>query len=164
MSLFSALFFCIFVSLHQYIWALIMCVGFIFDALDGYVARHSKRVTLFGGILDSSTDRMADFFMLSSFAYAGLISWNLIAPLILITFLISYIRSRSETAFPGKHFAEGLMQRTERIVLLLVGFILFLLFPNLTLFSHSLLGIVLLILLVLNSITVVQRLLLLPRS
>lgn len=158
LSLLASIGFCILVAMHLYFWALVVSIGFLFDALDGYVARKNGKVTKFGAVLDSTTDRAADFFILSGFAYGSLVGWNIVAPLILTTFLISYLRSRSETVFPHTQFGRGLMQRSERIVFLILSVLATILF------SVGILRPLFLLLFLANCITIVQRLLLLPRN
>jgi CDP-diacylglycerol--glycerol-3-phosphate 3-phosphatidyltransferase len=74
-----------------------------FDMLDGRVARLRGRETRFGAFLDSTMDRYSDMLL-----YLGL--------------MISYARARAESLIP--RCRVGLMERPERVVLLILGAVL----------------------------------------
>lgn len=157
--LFALLFFAGIVK-HVYILSIISLFGFLFDALDGYVARSQNKVTQFGGFFDSVVDRIADFFFITSFGFGHLVDWGLVVFVLFTSFLISYMRSRGDLAFNLGHApAEGLMQRTERILAIYLAFLLFLFVPNVTLGSFSLLAAMFALLAILNTYTIFQRLL-----
>ncbi|MEW6054590.1 MAG: CDP-alcohol phosphatidyltransferase family protein [Nitrospirota bacterium] len=99
---------------------LILCGGF-FDMLDGIAARTRGTETKFGAFLDSVFDRYSDAFLFLSFA------WYLAANdshtgsflslgTLVGAFLISYARARAEGL--GESCNTGIMERTERIILL----------------------------------------------
>ncbi|MBI5122507.1 CDP-alcohol phosphatidyltransferase family protein [Candidatus Roizmanbacteria bacterium] len=152
----SLLFF-VFVVLHWYVFALVAFCFNILDFLDGMVARKYHKVTKFGGFLDSVVDRLADFLMIVAFSFAGLVRWEITAPVVLFVFLISYIRSRGELANPAVSFAVGLMERTERLILIIGALILYLFFPKFIWLNFNIVELVFLILLVLSVYTVLQR-------
>lgn len=155
--IFPLLFF-LFVINHLYIWALVIYIFNWVDLLDGMVARLSKRVTKFGGFLDSTIDRFADFAVLSSFGFAFIVPWYIIAPLLMFSFAISYMRTRIEYMADGKVSASvGIIERTERLVVVFIGLLLYVIFPNVWLWHLNIMGITLLILLVLSVVTVYQR-------
>jgi len=100
---------------------LILLAGF-FDMLDGIVARVNGKATKFGAFLDSVLDRYSDAFLFLSFSwYLAAIGNHLGAFLSLGTlvgaFLISYARARAEGL--GQDCKTGLMERPERIILLI---------------------------------------------
>jgi phosphatidylglycerophosphate synthase len=104
--------------------ALIVGVGGVFDLVDGVVARRQGRVTAFGGFLDSSLDRVVDMALLlglimhyASRGAAGL-AW-LAALALVATVLVSYTKARAESVVPD--FNGGLLERAERIVILVLG-------------------------------------------
>jgi phosphatidylglycerophosphate synthase len=88
------LLFFVFVLTHHYIFALIVYFGNGFDMLDGMVARKFKKVTAFGGLFDSTMDRVSDFLLITAFAFGSIVRWEIIAPFLLFAFLTGYIRSR----------------------------------------------------------------------
>ncbi len=101
-----------------------------FDALDGAVARVSRRVTRFGAYLDSVVDRYADILlMFALLAYliiyvepsertAWFIIWCFATAGTVVT---SYARARAENVIPG--CAIGFLERPERTVGIIVGLV-----------------------------------------
>jgi len=154
----SLLFF-VFVINHWYGWAIVAFVGSGFDLIDGMVARKYNKVTTFGAFLDSTLDRVSDFFIISSFAFAGIVRWEIVAPLLLFSFLISYARSRSETLAKDKTltFAVGIIERTERLMLLLLALLLYLCLPHYMILNLNIAEIIFVGLACLSFYTVVQR-------
>jgi len=154
---FPVLFFILVMKGH-YAWAL---AGFIFigvDLLDGLVARAANKVTAFGGFLDSTIDRFADFTVISVFGFAGIARWSIVVPLLLLSFLISYIRSRTELAAKNKLVAAvGLIERTERMMIVFIGLLLFMFFKSFHLWGFNIAELSLLLLSILSAYTVAQR-------
>lgn len=142
---------------HLYILALIAFVGNIFDLLDGMVARKYKKVSAFGGFLDSTLDRVGDFLIITPFAFAGIIGWELAAPLLLFAFLTSYIRSRGELANPSVSFAVGIIERTERLLIVFIALVLYILLPTFQLAGFNAIEISFGFLTILSLYTVLQR-------
>lgn len=143
-------------------WHVLALIAFVFnglDMLDGMVARAQGKVTAFGGFLDSTIDRFADFTVITAFGFAGLVPWEVIMPLVMLTYLISYIRSRTELASKDKNLVAsvGLVERTERLIMVFVGLAVYAIFPDTTLFEQNLATIAFIILGVLSAITVGQR-------
>ncbi len=104
--------------------AVIVLLGGVFDLVDGVVARRQGRVSTFGGFLDSSLDRIVDMALLLGLVlhYAGRGAASLagLAALALVaTVLVSYTKARAESVLPD--FEGGLLERAERIVILVVG-------------------------------------------
>jgi CDP-diacylglycerol--glycerol-3-phosphate 3-phosphatidyltransferase len=96
----------------------------IFDMLDGRVARLRGRETRFGAYLDSTMDRYSDMLL-----YLGLmilyarLDETLLMVLVWVaafgSFMTSYARARAESLIP--RCRVGLMERPERVVLLILG-------------------------------------------
>jgi CDP-diacylglycerol--glycerol-3-phosphate 3-phosphatidyltransferase len=96
----------------------------VFDVLDGLVARKSGRASTFGAFYDSTLDRIADGAILGGLA----VFWATDGPrhsvamvvvclgAIVGSYLTSYTRARAEGL--GLDAKVGLLQRTERVVLL----------------------------------------------
>ena len=94
------------------------------DALDGYVARISGKVSRFGAFLDSTLDRITDsllFLSLIFFFGEDPFSFFFLSLSIVSAYLISYMRARVEGL--GENLMEGLMSRYPRFV----GFLILLL-------------------------------------
>jgi len=137
-------------------YALLFSLPLVFgDALDGTMARLTNSTSKFGGFLDSVVDRFTDATIVGAFIawaiYAGENDTALLAMGVLATgFLIPYVRAKAESV--GIDCKVGLMERTERLLVLGV----------ITLLSAF--GVVsaiwwgMLVLLVLNTFTIGQRL------
>jgi len=151
------LFFVLVLSHHLFL-ALFAFVGNFFDFLDGMVARRYNKVSSFGGFLDSTFDRIADFFSITAFAFGKIVRWEIAAPLVLFAFLTSYIRSRGEQASENKvKFAVGFIERGERLALIFLALVLYLLFPTLLIANLNIAEWVFLLLVFLSCYTVIQR-------
>jgi CDP-diacylglycerol--glycerol-3-phosphate 3-phosphatidyltransferase len=103
--------------------SLIFLAGFL-DMLDGQVARRGKRVTAFGGFLDSTLDRYSDMALymglLVFYARHGRTSYVLLAAAATAgSVMVSYARARAECLIPT--CKVGFMERPERVVLLILG-------------------------------------------
>jgi CDP-diacylglycerol---glycerol-3-phosphate 3-phosphatidyltransferase len=99
--------------------------AFVFsDVFDGTMARLSEKGgSQWGAILDSTLDRIGDAAVLGGMALYFIrnhdsLAWVLIFSLF-ASFLISYIKARAEGV--GLTCEGGLMERTERLVLILVA-------------------------------------------
>ena len=97
----------------------------ICDVLDGGLARRAGRETKFGAFIDSTFDRVSEFFV-----YGGLLVYfaDHGHPRVLLvvvwvamgaSFLVSYARARIEGL--GSSCTVGLLERPERFVLLVIG-------------------------------------------
>jgi CDP-diacylglycerol---glycerol-3-phosphate 3-phosphatidyltransferase len=105
--------------------AVVITLFVLFDLVDGAMARARGYSTLFGAVLDSTCDRVADGAL-----FAGLTWWCLgvgeerllgVAALLCLVAgqLVSYIKARAEGA--GLVVEGGLVERAERLILALVG-------------------------------------------
>lgn len=101
------------------IWAFVM-----FDMIDGAVARASGGGSRFGAVLDSSCDRIADAAVFSALAWwfarhdqPALLAAALLC--LVLGSLTSYIKARAEGA--GFSCNVGIAERTERLIIVLVG-------------------------------------------
>ncbi len=107
--------------------AVVLFAGF-FDMLDGTLARLTGKVTRFGGVLDSTLDRLAEavlmLCLITSFAINGSVFGVVLTGIGLVgSFLVSYLRARIEAL--GLTCQEvGLFTRSERIIVLAAGLLL----------------------------------------
>jgi CDP-diacylglycerol--glycerol-3-phosphate 3-phosphatidyltransferase len=107
--------------------ALLVLLGGFFDLVDGVVARHQGTSSAFGAFLDSSLDRVADMAILIGMLmhYAGTgqpaLAW-LAAFALLATVMVSYTKARAESVVPD--FKGGLLERAERLLILVAGALL----------------------------------------
>jgi CDP-diacylglycerol--glycerol-3-phosphate 3-phosphatidyltransferase len=126
----------------------------LFDAIDGTLARMTKRTSRFGAFLDSTLDRFSEaiiFFGLFLYFLSDGHSTELILiyATVVGSLMVSYARARAEGI--GVPVKDGLFTRFERIFLLVVG----LLFDG-WIFSNWL-TLILWILAIFTNITAVQR-------
>jgi phosphatidylglycerophosphate synthase len=121
----------------------------LFDILDGAVARLRGTESRYGAFVDSVLDRVSDmilfgctFWMLSG--QGQRLEAALALATLVISLLVSHIRAEAESI--GISLSEGLFQRLERYLAMMVG----LMFPRMLLPM-------LVLLTVLGTVTVVQR-------
>jgi phosphatidylglycerophosphate synthase len=127
---------------------ILILIGGIFDMLDGIVARTKGKTSKFGAFLDSVLDRYSDAFLFLSLSYYLAANGNLTGSFLSLgtlvgAFLISYARARAEGL--GESCHTGIMERPERIILLIFATLTGWIMP------------VLWLMLLLTHITVVQR-------
>jgi len=129
---------------------IILLFSSYFDLLDGAIARSTKTVSRFGGFLDSVLDRYTDLFLMFGIFVLFLRQGHTHA--LVFTFIaaigvaiIPYARARAEAA--SIECKAGMLERPERIIILLVG-----IFFNLLLYA-------VIVLAVLTHVTVIQRIL-----
>jgi phosphatidylglycerophosphate synthase len=109
---------------HSFLGAGLIMVSGVADSLDGLMARHQKRSTTWGSFLDSSLDRISDFFYLLGFwvllSRHGPPVWATLAIFgcLQLTLLISYTKCRAEAL--GCQCPVGLMERGVRVVYLIL--------------------------------------------
>lgn len=116
----------------------ILALAGVCDTLDGMVARKTGKQSPLGAFFDSTLDRYSDFFPLAGMAYhfsggSPLIGgrmpgeaspWTVLLILLAIagSFMVSYTRARAEGL--GVECREGMMQRAQRMALLMAGTLL----------------------------------------
>ena len=145
---------------HQYALAFIAFLGSFFDFIDGMVARKYNKVTNFGGFLDSTMDRIGDFFLITSFAFGDIIRWEIVAPVLLFSFLISYARAQGGVRNDGDaNFASGIgvIERAERYILIIIALIIYFLLPTVSISGFNLAECIFILLLILSFYTLAQR-------
>lgn len=109
---------------HLRLGGALILLGGICDMCDGILARVNGKSTSFGAFLDSLLDRYSDAFLFLSLAWyladrgdhtgAFLSIGTMVGAL-----LVSYARARGEGL--GIDSQAGLMERPERILLLIIG-------------------------------------------
>ena len=104
-----------------------------FDMLDGALARRTNRTTRFGGILDSTLDRISEAMLLLGILVLLLTTENpdlfwplnreyaifLLASVMLSTPMVSYLRAKAEAA--GIDCQLGIFTRPERVIVIALG-------------------------------------------
>lgn len=103
----------------------VVTAGVLTDALDGAMARQRGRASRWGAFLDSTMDRIADAAIFCALAlwYAGGGDSRLLLGVALFCLVAggvtSYAKARAEGL--GMRCDVGLAERTERLILVLVG-------------------------------------------
>lgn len=96
----------------------------IFDLMDGLVAKVADRRTNFGAILDSTVDRFAEVVIFLGLAVLFRDSATLYGVILALagSLMVSYVKARAEGL--GFSCEAGLLQRPERMLIILVGALL----------------------------------------
>ena len=100
-----------------------------FDQLDGVVAR-LQGPTKIGAFLDSTLDRIGDFFLFFGVILGGYTNLILGMLVIIGAFLTSYTRAKIEALGVHNLYGVGLIERTDRVPILFLGAILQVWFPT----------------------------------
>lgn len=107
---------------------LVVLFAGLFDMLDGSLARHTGKVSRFGGVLDSTLDRVAEAVLMlciiAFYATSGSVFGIMLTGVALVgSLMVSYLRARIEAL--GISCKEvGLFTRAERVIVLALGLIL----------------------------------------
>jgi CDP-diacylglycerol---glycerol-3-phosphate 3-phosphatidyltransferase len=106
------------------IGGILILLSGLFDILDGALARYTNKTTRFGALLDSTFDRLSEalslFGLLLLYINGGHTLEILLIFIVMVgSFLISYIRARSEGLNIDNR--AGLFTRSERVILLALG-------------------------------------------
>lgn len=133
---------------------LILTAGGCLDFCDGAVARFRGTASRWGAFLDSVTDRVSDALVFSGLGWFYFQESD--EPMFAVTLaayggavLTSYIRAKAESlGYDGK---VGILERAERLILIITGLIL-------SSFASGLIEVALLAVAVLGVVTVLQRL------
>ncbi|MCV2491425.1 CDP-alcohol phosphatidyltransferase family protein [Geodermatophilus sp. YIM 151500] len=114
------------IATGQLFWGAFAVTLFVLlDMLDGALARARGGGSVFGAVLDSTGDRAADAAIFGSLVwwYSGAGANRLLVLLALLCLVLgvltSYVKARAEGM--GLRCDVGLVERTERLVLVLIG-------------------------------------------
>jgi len=113
--------------LFFWLGATVFVAGSVLDILDGALARAGGKSTVFGAFLDSTTDRVGEFFMLAAIAYVFAVDGHDIFVVVAVaavagSLLVSYTRARAEAL--GLKGDVGIGSRAERVVVITAGLVL----------------------------------------
>jgi CDP-diacylglycerol--glycerol-3-phosphate 3-phosphatidyltransferase len=138
---------------HPFAASFVVLFAGLFDMLDGALARRTNSITKFGGVLDSTLDRVSEAVILIGIAilYANQHStWGvaLTGTALIGSQLVSYIRAKAEAL--NIKCEIGVFTRPERVVILSIG-LLFSRFNNVLLIALAIIA-------VLSFVTAGQRL------
>lgn len=137
---------------------LVIVISSFMDVLDGAVARLNNQITTFGGVLDSVCDRIEELSFLFSLYFVG-IDMSLLFIAFAISYTISYLRALGEIR-GIKMEGIGLLERGDRIILIAITiFLLMFIDASVTILSLPIYNIPIILLIILGTITVIQRIL-----
>ena len=148
-------------GLGEIFWGgIVLFFSGIMDPLDGTVARLTGKASRSGALFDSTMDRYAEFFIFFGFLVHFRSGWMFYVVMLALmgSLMVSYVKARGESL--GQKEVRGLMQRPDRLILLMIGTIFNTPFNHL-LFSgcdNCTVKVVLVILAVLTNLTAIQRL------
>ena len=100
-----------------------------FDQLDGVVAR-LQGPTKLGAFLDSTLDRIGDFFIFFGIIIGGYTSVYIGLIVLAGAFLTSYTRAKIESLGIPNLYGVGLLERTDRVPIIFIGSIFQIWFPT----------------------------------
>jgi phosphatidylglycerophosphate synthase len=103
-------------------WAVILIVvSGLLDGIDGAVAKANQKETKFGALFDSVTDKITEISWYLALGLLYPLFW-LPASLSIAFFMLSSYISKHAKAVGGKS-GGGIMERKERLLLIVVGFL-----------------------------------------
>jgi CDP-diacylglycerol--glycerol-3-phosphate 3-phosphatidyltransferase len=110
-----------FASGHVRPGGLFLLISGLMDMLDGAVARVAENESKFGALLDSTIDRYAEITVYLGLAILYRDSAALIGVILALcgSLMVSYVKARAEGL--GLTCNIGLLQRPERLIILMVG-------------------------------------------
>ena len=110
---------------HLFWGTVVVTVAVLLDLLDGALARARGGGSVFGAVLDSAGDRVSDAAVFGALVwwYSGAGANRLLVLLALLCLVLgvltSYVKARAEGV--GLTCNVGIVERTERLILVLVG-------------------------------------------
>jgi archaetidylinositol phosphate synthase len=149
--------------LNLYLYGAVIFIFFngLFDAIDGKVAKLTKKASKRGDFLDHALDRFADVFIVGGLALSPWCRYPSIGLLALVGMLLTSYMGTQAQAVGHKRDYSGLLGRADRLVLLMVAPIIqhiLLYYSDFKLpFEFYLLEWVLIYFAVIGNITAVQR-------
>ena len=108
--------------------AILLLIASFFDMLDGSLARATSQSSPFGAFLDSTIDRYSESITLLALAIhyshtpATRTELVLVFVILIGSLMVSYTRARAEAL--NLECKSGMLQRPERIVLLIIGLLI----------------------------------------
>jgi CDP-diacylglycerol--glycerol-3-phosphate 3-phosphatidyltransferase len=102
----------------------LLAISGVFDLLDGLVAKLGDRQTKFGALLDSTIDRYAEIAIFIGLAVLlrGTVDLYGVTLALGGSLMVSYLKARAEGL--GFSCEVGMLQRPERLVIIIVGALL----------------------------------------
>ena len=147
-------------NFYLYFAALFVFLNGFFDAIDGKVAKLTKKTSIMGDFLDHAIDRYADVLMLGGLALSSWCRYPAIGLLAVVGMLLTSYMGTQSQAVGHKRNYSGLLGRADRLVLLMVAPMIqhiLLLTDSGIIWQFNLLEWVLIYFAVVGNITAIQR-------
>lgn len=110
-------------SLSELLGGILIMLSGIFDIIDGAVARVTGSVTRSGAFMDSTLDRLGEFFIYLGILIGSYIEGELALIALSLSLLVSYTRARGDSL--GVDLSGvGIGERSERLIILSLSSIL----------------------------------------
>ena len=122
----------------------------LFRSVDGAVAGYHDRASPFGAFLDSTMDRFSVAIIFIGIIFGGYCHWFVGVLAIHSAITVSYVRARAESQ--GVECNIGIAERAVRMIILMLGAILAVIFNSNIIFTYFIY-----ILVILSYFTVAQR-------
>jgi archaetidylinositol phosphate synthase len=152
------------VNYYLLIAVLFVFINGFFDAIDGKVAKLSKKASLKGDFIDHAIDRYADVFILAGIVLSSWCRYNSIGLFALVGMLLTSYMGTQAQAIGYKREYSGLLGRADRLALLMIipiiqhVLLLFDIFEfNFYFYSFNLLELILIYFAVIGNVTAIQR-------
>lgn len=129
---------------------LIILMG-VLDMFDGAIARATNRVTRFGATFDHVVDRYAEFLIVLGMIFGGYVEWLWGFFALFSMLMASFTRAKAESVGGLKSCTVGIAERQEKLLIMIGASFLISFFSQILNYAMILVG-------VLSSITVAQRL------
>jgi archaetidylinositol phosphate synthase len=143
-----------------FVAAIFVMLNGLFDAIDGKVAKLTKKISKRGDFLDHALDRYADVFMVGGLALSSWCRYPSIGLIAIVGMLLTSYMGTQSQAVGYKRDYSGLLGRADRLALLIIAPVLqhILIRYNLqAIYGLYLLEWVLIYFAVMGNITAVQR-------
>ena len=147
-------------NFYLYFASLFVFLNGFFDAIDGKVAKLTKKASSMGDFLDHAIDRFADVLILGGLALSPWCKYPVIGLFAVVGMLLTSYMGTQSQAVGHKRNYSGLLGRADRLVLLMVTPIIqhILLFTGfIIIWEFNLLEWVLIYFAVMGNVTAVQR-------
>lgn len=136
---------------------LLVVLNSVLDALDGEIARKSRKASPRGDFLDHVIDRYSDIFIICGIFFAGYVPWQAGVVAIIGVLLTSYLGTQAQALNLGRYYG-GLMGRADRLVIIILAALANFAYPF-SIVGFSILGWAIIVIAVASHITALQRIL-----
>lgn len=143
------------VVLYALVGVVFVALNSFFDALDGSMARYLGNASKKGDFLDHVIDRYADMFIIGGIFFGGHVDWEIGVIALVGVLLTSYLGTQAQALGIGR-FYGGLMGRADRLVLIMIAAVAYVIYAQ-PLGGYTILGWCVVVLAFTSHITALQR-------